>query len=45
MAGGKICGAFLSKGFSPGNIRVLLKTTGYADIFHNKVSVTSDNGL
>ncbi len=44
VAGGKICGAFLSKGFSPGNIRVLLKTTGYADIFHNKVSVTSDNG-
>ena len=44
VAGGKICGAFLSKGFSPGKIRVLLKTTGYADIFHNKVSVTSDNG-
>lgn len=44
VAEGKICGAFLSKGLSAGNIRVLIKTTGYEGLFHDTVKLKSDTG-
>lgn len=44
VAEGRICGAFLSKGLSAGNIRVLIKTTGYEDLFHESVKVTCNTG-
>lgn len=42
VAAGKICGAIVSEGLTVGNIRVLIKTTGFTDIFHENVSITCD---
>lgn len=42
VAGGKICGAIISQSLTADNIRVLLKTTGHKDIFHEAVQLTSD---
>ncbi len=40
VAEGKICGAIISESLKADNIRVLIKTTGHTDIFHDKVTVT-----
>lgn len=40
VAEGKICGAIISESLKADNIRVLVKTTGHKDIFHDKVTVT-----
>lgn len=44
VADGKICGAVISKPLNVENIRVILKTSGFKDIFHQNVSMTSDQG-
>jgi stage II sporulation protein D len=40
VADGKICAAIVTKDIDAQNIRVLLKTSGYAGLFHSKVVVT-----
>ena len=43
VANGKVCGAIIGEELKHDNIRVMLKTTGYKDLFHNSVSLSSDN--
>lgn len=44
VAEGKICGAVISKKLEAENIRVIIKTNGFKDVFHETVSITSDSG-
>ena len=43
VANGKVCGAIIGEELKHDNIRVMLKTTGYKDLFHNSVSLSSDS--
>ncbi len=42
---GKICGAIITRELTVDNIRVLLKTTAYQDIYHKEVSLTCDGNM
>lgn len=42
VASGKIVAALIKEAIKAKNIRVLIKTNNYADIFHNVVKITSD---
>lgn len=42
---GKICAIVIDRDVQASNIRVLLKTTGYKDIYHDYLTVSSENGL
>ena len=41
VSGGKICAALITESIKAKDIRVLLKTTGYKDIFHASVQLTA----
>ena len=43
VANGKVCGAIIGEELKHDNIRVMLKTTGYKDLFHSSVSLSSDS--
>ncbi len=43
VANGKVCGAIIGEELKHDNIRVMLKTTGYKDLFHSSVSMSSDS--
>jgi stage II sporulation protein D len=45
VAEGKICGAVISKPLDAKNIRVIVKTNGFEDVFHSCVELTSDNSF
>ncbi|MBQ6814585.1 MAG: SpoIID/LytB domain-containing protein [Lachnospiraceae bacterium] len=42
---GKICAIVIDRDVEASNIRVLLKTTGFSDIYHEYVTVKSEEGL
>ena len=42
MENGEICGILVAKEEAMNQIRVLLKTTGYKDIYHEKIRIVSD---
>lgn len=44
VANGKICAAVIDRTLTASNIRVLLMNTGYASIFHDIVSISSETG-
>ncbi len=41
VANGSICGAVINRELTVDNVRVLIKTTGYTDIFHKEVTLSS----
>lgn len=45
MENGAICGFLLAREEAMQNIRVLIKNSNYAGIFHEKVTVTADTGF
>ena len=42
VSGGKICAALITDSVVAKDIRVLIKTKDYKDIYHNKVQITAD---
>lgn len=42
---GKICAAIIDRDIQATNIRVLLKTSGFAEMFHDSVTIVSKEGL
>lgn len=42
---GLICGALINRELSVDNIRVLLKTTGFTDIYHQEISLVSQGTM
>lgn len=45
VADGKICAAVIKRELKASNIRVLLMNTGYTSIFHDRITLTSDEGF
>lgn len=45
VADGKICAAVIKRELKANNIRVLLMNTGYTSIFHDRITLTSDEGF
>lgn len=45
VADGRICAAVLKKELHAENIRVLIMNTGFGSIFHDRVTLTSENGF
>lgn len=43
VGNGKICAALITSGIKADNIRVLVMSTGFTSIFHNRVSFTCDD--
>lgn len=41
---GRICAIVIDRDVQASNIRVLLKTTGFKDIYHDYITITSENG-
>lgn len=42
---GKICGALILRELTVDNIRILLKTTGFSDIYHKEISLTATGDM
>jgi SpoIID/LytB domain protein len=42
---GKLCAAVTVRGFSPGVIRVLLKTSGFGDIYHEEIRCRCESAM
>lgn len=45
VADGKICGAAITKPLNVDKVRVLIKTSDYANLFHNEITLSSDKGI
>lgn len=45
VADGKICAAVIKRELKADNIRVLLMTSGYTSVLHDRITLTSDEGF